>query len=440
MSLLLEALQKASKNRDEANAETTGDITQMADELTLEPTLSAPDVLPDPASSPTAAQAATLLQARSAPAPGFDVLDYAREHYMISFLGCAVLFALAYGTYVYVQVAQPFRSPAPALAPLVAAPPSATLASAPPPPDSAKITGLPGGMASSDGSSGADAVASIANVEDASGQPAPPASAAAFDEPTAKPAARKKTSAKPARNPKAKAASRGLSNSAPLADAGDTVETIVIPSLRAETGGVEVRKDAAKQSQVAAILMQAYEALQRGENAKARELYEQFIQMEPRSIDALLGLGAIALGEGRLDDASGYYQRILALDPRNSYAQAGLISIVGGADRPASESRLKQLIARDPSAFLNYSLGNLYAEQGQWPSAQQAYFQAFQMQQDNADYAFNLAVGLDHLGQDKLALDYYRKALDLSFKKGLANFDQTLVIQRVGQLSARVEQ
>ena len=433
MSLLLEALQKASKNRDEANAETTGNITETADELALEPTLSAPDVLPDPAGSPTAAQAATLLQARSA--PGFNVLDYAREHYMISFLGCAVVFALVYATYVYMQVAQPFRSPAPALAPLVAAPPIAAQASAPPP-DSAKITGLPGGMTSSDAISGAGAVAAIGNVEDASGQPVPPA----LDEPTAMPVAKRKTSAKPARGPKMKAVSRGLPNSAPLADAGDTVETIVISSLRAESGAVEVRKDAAKQPQVAAMLMQAYEALQRGENAKARELYEQFIQLEPRSIDALLGLGAIALGEGRLDDASSYYQRILALDPRNSYAQAGLISIVGGADRPASESRLKQLIARDPSAFLNYSLGNLYAEQGQWPSAQQAYFQAFQMQQDNADYAFNLAVGLDHLGQDKLALDYYRKALDLSFKKGLANFDQTLVIQRVGQLSARVEQ
>ena len=52
----------------------------------------------------------------------------------------------------------------------------------------------------------------------------------------------------------------------------------------------------------------------------------------------------------------------------------------------------------------------------------------------------DLAVGLEHLGQNRLALDFYRKALDLSFKKGHANFDQSLVIQRVGQLSTRVEQ
>jgi len=102
-----------------------------------------------------------------------------------------------------------------------------------------------------------------------------------------------------------------------------------------------------------------------------------------------------------------------------------------------SETRLKQLIAREPSAFLHFSLGNLYAAQNQWPSAQQAYFQAFQMQPDNADYAYNLAVGLEHLDQPKLALTYYRKAIELSFHKGRANFDQNRVIERIGQLSAR---
>ena len=98
------------------------------------------------------------------------------------------------------------------------------------------------------------------------------------------------------------------------------------------------------------------------------------------------------------------------------------------------------LIARDPSGFLYFTLGNLYADQGLWPAAQQAYFQAYQSQPENPDYAFNLAVGLEHIGQARPALEYYRKALDLSFRKGRANFDQSLVIQRVGQLSSRVEQ
>ena len=128
------------------------------------------------------------------------------------------------------------------------------------------------------------------------------------------------------------------------------------------------------------------------------------------------------------------------LEPRNAVAQAGLIAIIGQADPQMSETRLKQLIAREPSAFLYFSLGNLYARQdavGQ--PHRQAYFQAYQLQPDNPDYAYNLAIGLEHLDQPKLALTYYRKALDLSFQKGHANFDQNRVIERIGQLAARVD-
>ena len=46
-----------------------------------------------------------------------------------------------------------------------------------------------------------------------------------------------------------------------------------------------------------------------------------------------------------------------------------------------------------------------------WPDAQQAYFQAHQLQPDNPDYAFNLAVALEHIGQPKAALDFYRRAV-----------------------------
>jgi len=73
------------------------------------------------------------------------------------------------------------------------------------------------------------------------------------------------------------------------------------------------------------------------------------------------------------------------------------------------------------------------------PAAQAAYFQAYNLQPDNPDYAYNLAIGLEHLEQQKLALTYYRKALELSFQKGRAGFDQNRVIERIGQLAARVD-
>ncbi len=442
MSLLLQALQKAAKSREEGEvdgSETALGMTE-ADELTLEPTAPAPRAHPQAPAPSASARAATVVHARSVPA--FDPLDYAREHYMLTFIGGAFLFAAAYGTYVYMQVSRPFRGSAPAPAPMVATPASqASAAGAPPPSASAKIIGLPAGTTNSADGAGAAAIAMAAGpASTASEQPPAFAANSLFDEPAAKTQATKRAApGKSVRSPVAEPVRQAESPG--LAEASDSIETVVIPSSRSKPAGdISVRHEPAGVTPINPTLMQAYETLQNGDNARAKALYEQVLQAEPRSMDALLGLGAIALNEGHFDDASRYYQRVLELDPRNSYAQAGLISIVGGADLPASESRLKQLIARDPSAFLYFSLGNLYAEQAQWPSAQQAYFQAYQMQPDNPDYAFNLAIGLEHLGQNRLALDYYRKALDLSFKKGRAHFDQSLVIQRVGQLSTRVEQ
>ncbi len=435
MSLLLQALQKAAKSREENQGELSEEAVSADDQLALEPIAPEPVLRDDiPAASPTPAQAATLLEASRA--PGFDPIEYAREHQMLVFLALAVLFAIGYGAYVYIQVANPFRSES-APAPIVSAPPAAVASTQPAAAASDKISGLPAASASA-GNGGDGAVQS----------PAPTAATSIFDAPAApvavapaadQPAPRRVVAARePVRRTVARTAAPRNVQSTVRSEGADGVETIVIPSSPQQ--GIAVSRQPTTTAPIDPTLMQAYEALQQGDFARARGLYEQVWQTDPRNLDALLGLAAIAARNGEPTLALRYYQSALELDPRNAYAQAGLLSIVGGADPLATESQIKLLIAREPSALLYFALGTLYADQGQWPSAQQAYFQAYQLQPDNPDYAFNLAVGLEHMGQAKAALDYYRKALDLSFRRGRANFDQNLVIQRVGQLSSRVEQ
>src|ERR1700687_5524193 len=106
MSLLLQALQKAAKSREESEVDLPVDALAMADELSLEPAPSAPRTPQEAPSPPTSAQAATVVQAGSVPA--FDPLDYAREHYMLAFVGIAFLLAAGYASYVYLQVNRPF--------------------------------------------------------------------------------------------------------------------------------------------------------------------------------------------------------------------------------------------------------------------------------------------------------------------------------------------
>jgi Flp pilus assembly protein TadD len=186
-------------------------------------------------------------------------------------------------------------------------------------------------------------------------------------------------------------------------------------------------------------LSQAYRALQSGNIEEARALYSRLSQSEPLNVDALLGLAYIAAQENHSDDAMKLYMRILQINPRHAAAQGALIGLMGRADPVASETRLKLLISREPSAFLHFVLGNLYADQSLWAQAQQAYFQAHHLEPDNPDYAYNLAVGLDHLRQDKLALRFYQRAEQSAMSLGRANFSLTHARERISILSSQPE-
>ena len=179
---------------------------------------------------------------------------------------------------------------------------------------------------------------------------------------------------------------------------------------------------------------QAYAAFERGDLDAARASYQAALAQDPLNNDALLGLAALNVRSGRYEEARAHYLKVLEADPRNAHAQAGMIALRAQIDPAAAESRLKSLLSQQPeSAFLNFALGNLYAGQNRWSEAQQAYFKAYVADPANADYAFNLAVGLDHLRQLKPAADYYQKALTLTSSRP-GNFNRAQVENRLREL------
>ena len=485
MSLLLEALQKAARSREQvAEREPVEPTSESAptfspvepavptEELTLEPTPHGEplleekifedqeDIGADLKQKSTPDQAATVVRAAQSRAPNAlaRMFETLRDRPLYGIVTAAVLFALGGGIYLYIQIANPgllVRTPPPpepiARAPEpLPAPKPVTQSPAPvPAPAPTPVAPVaPAGASSASTTTPPPLPISTASALPPASKKMPMADAQALaaEKPPVEVADVRKAEQviSAPRKPKARPArATAESSAAKVAAESGTVKVLRaedrVSLTVAENRPTVAHSGANAAAAIAPELLEAYQALQEGRHDQAEVLYKKVLLAEPRNVDVMLGLGAIAWQRGNAELAAIQYQHVLELDPNQATAQAVLIAIMGRGDPQSSETRLKQLIAREPNAFLYFALGTLYAEQGAWPSAQQAYFQAYQLQPDSPDYAFNLAVGLEHIGQAKSALVYYRKALDLSFKKSRANFDQSLAIERVGQLSAQAQ-
>jgi len=411
----MKALEKAAKDRGEVRtepAETAAVAAPAKAELSLEPiaagipagprpeaaprpaapvaprtttAAAAPGAVParEPAPAPREqqAQAATVLQATaSRPAAGSGgVGAYVRAHPILLLGTLAGLFAVAFGVYVYLQIFNPgLLTGRPQIVPKGPLPPIAQAPAAPAP---------------------AEPLPSAALLKEAADEAAATA-ARAKPQPTV---------------------------------------PVPVPEEAARGGNTIVVSKGSPEPVLSPLLADAYAALQSNQIDNARSLYQGLLSSEPRNIDALLGLAAIAARQGNDGEATRLYLQILELEPRHALAQGGLIALLGRADPLAAESRLRQLIAREPSAYLYFTLGNLYADQSQWAAAQQVYFQAHHLEPANPDYAYNLAVGLEHVSQPKLALGFYRRAVQLAAAKGRANFNPAQVHDRISGLAQQVE-
>jgi tetratricopeptide (TPR) repeat protein len=221
----------------------------------------------------------------------------------------------------------------------------------------------------------------------------------------------------------------------PVAKPAPAIETPRLAAPEPRPAPVQPQPAARPVAQVHAKVESGYAAYVAGDLATARTEYEQALRDEPANRDAQFGLAALDVKAGRYEAAEGAYLRLLQANPRDVEAQAALIALRGGRLDPlVAESRVKSLLAAEPRAHvLNFTLGNQLAQQGRWAEAQQEYFKAFSAEPDNADFAYNLAVSLDQLRQPRLALEYYRRAVALAKTRG-ASFDAAAAQARIAQL------
>lgn len=182
-------------------------------------------------------------------------------------------------------------------------------------------------------------------------------------------------------------------------------------------------------------LSTAWTAFQAADFPRAEALYREVRAADATNIDALLGLAALAVRGGRLDEARDLYRAVLLAEPRNAAATSALSALPAAGGRQLGESELKNLLREQPTAaHLHFALGLLYAGETRWPEAQAAFFEAVRYDAADADYAYNLAVSLDHLAQGTQAAAWYQRALDLHKPSSL--FDTTAAGNRLASLNS----
>ena len=187
-------------------------------------------------------------------------------------------------------------------------------------------------------------------------------------------------------------------------------------------------------------IQRAYTALYNGDLNVANQSFEKVLISDPNNVSALNGYAATQAQLGNDSEAIAHYQKVLSLDSNNLYAFEAMISMLGDSLNGAEwKDEIKRVLEiHSDSAALNYALGNFYAKESDWIIAQTYYFDAYVLDNQNADYLVNLAVSLDHLGQYDLAEKYYTLALVHASGKSLS-FDEAQIKQRLAVIRQFIE-
>lgn len=186
----------------------------------------------------------------------------------------------------------------------------------------------------------------------------------------------------------------------------------------------------------ASLMDSAYAAYQSGNTVEAARLYREVLKADATQRDAWLGLAVIAHANNQLEPAMDAYRRVLRLEPQNATALAGVSSLGRAAGEPQQESRLREMLARSPQeADLNHALALVLSGEQRWSEAQPLFFKAHALAPREPQFAYNLAVTLDHMRKSSLAAQYYETALGLAQGKA-AGFDEANARTRLAALRA----
>jgi tetratricopeptide (TPR) repeat protein len=148
----------------------------------------------------------------------------------------------------------------------------------------------------------------------------------------------------------------------------------------------------------------------------ARRMCREVTAKDPRSIEAWLSLGKIAMTQQRWAEAEEAFARCLQIDPQNADAHSGRWWVLTQLGR--RQEAIPHLIEAvrlnpdDPLSALGYGIH--LAEQGRLEEAEKQLRHAISLAPNEPKAHFNLALALRQLGRPAEAVPFAREALRLN--------------------------
>ncbi|SFJ30261.1 tetratricopeptide repeat protein [Planctomicrobium piriforme] len=136
-----------------------------------------------------------------------------------------------------------------------------------------------------------------------------------------------------------------------------------------------------------------------GQLAEARKSYAAVVELQPKNIEAILGIAHLDQLSGNIEQAEQGYKRAIKADPN--------------------------------SALAHYSLGEFYATQKRWKESSEALTKAMLAQPDETQYRYALAVALVHCGDVDSALPHFIRTIG----DAEAHYNVGLILQEEGNLA-----
>lgn len=164
---------------------------------------------------------------------------------------------------------------------------------------------------------------------------------------------------------------------------------------------------------VASILQQAQQTLNKRQFQQARELFMQVIEQKPGHPDGHYGLGTACFLQGDFLGAAHHFKEVTRHDPLRAGAFINLGAIYNRLGRyEEAITTLRRGIQLDPQRGEGYyNLGLVYRHTEQWNLALDAYREAVRINPKMPEAHFNLANLLLELEKYYAAIVHYRQAL-----------------------------